>query len=207
MPETSSNRTLDSLESGSLGDLFGIKRDLESVVQFAERLVRAFELDPVDTDLLDALSTACVVRYCRCFDVGVRAKLARASVGAIDPRFIAFHDYIFALRQKHLSHSVNEFEANVVAVTLAEPPAPPEVLDIRVVGGRVAGLDKDTAKNLRVLAKKLLTVLSEDLETERLRIRSIVRALPLEELYRLPVAPEFNPSWERAAVKRVRRGT
>ena len=58
--------------------------------------------------LIDPLSAASVVRYCRCFEVGVRAKLARESVAAIDPLFVDCHGYLFALRQKHLSHSVNK---------------------------------------------------------------------------------------------------
>lgn len=205
MGENSSQRRLDLADGQLFSDLFGIKRDLESVMEFCQRLSNAYDAVPTDYYLIDALSTASVVRYCRCFEGGVRAKLARESISAIDPRFVEFHGYLFALRQKHLAHSVNEFEENCVTVAVSEPPAPREILGIGIGGGRVAGLDKATAKNLEVLAKKLYDALVVEFETERGRIQQLVTALPIEEIYELPMLPPFQPDWRRAAIKRRRR--
>ena len=160
MPVNSSERRLDLPDGQLFSDLFGIKRDLELVVEFCQRLSDAYDAVPTDYPLIDALSTSSVVRYCRCFEGGVRAKLARESIKAIDPRFAEFHDYLFALRQKHLSHSVNEFEANYVTVAVSEPPAPREVLGIGIGGGRVAGLDKATAKTWKSWRGSLVMRLS-----------------------------------------------
>lgn len=205
MSENSSQRRLDLPESQLFSDLFGIKRDLELVVEFCQRLSDAYDAAPVDHHLIDALSTASVVRYCRCFEGGVRAKLARESITAIDPRFVEFHNYLFALRQKHLVHSVNEFEENCVTVTISEPPTAREVLGIGISGGRVAGLDKATAKNLGDLARKLCDAIVVEFERERGRIQQLVTALPIEEVYELPMVPPFQPEWRRAAIKRRRR--
>jgi hypothetical protein len=127
-PKANSERKLNLPESQLFSDLFGVMRDLESVVEFCQRLCAAYDADPRDLYLIDALSTATVVRYCRCFETGVRAKLARECIAAIDPRFVDFHDYLFALRQKHLVHSVNEFEYNCVTVAVTEPPTSAKVL-------------------------------------------------------------------------------
>jgi hypothetical protein len=205
MPENSSQRRMDLSDGQLFSDLFGIKRDLELVMEFCRRLSDAYDAVPTDYHLIDALSTASVVRYCRCFEVGVRAKIARESITAIDPRFVEFHDYLFALRQKHLSHSVNEFEENCVTVAVSEPPDSREVLGIGIGGGRVAGLDKATARNLEVLARKLYDAIVVKFETERGRIQQLVTALPIEEIYALPMVPPFQPDWRHAANKRRRR--
>lgn len=205
MPTTIGQRRLDLPEAQLLSDLYGIIKDLDSVSEFCQRLVDAWDAEPPDFDLLDALSTACVVRYCRCFEGGVRCKLDPDSVKAVDPRFAEFHDYLFSLRQKHLSHSVNEFEENCVAVSVAEPPSLPEVQGIAVVGGRVAGLDRRTASNLQELAKKLKKAASVEYESEEDKLRAIVGAMPIEDVYRLPEPAEFRPDWKRASRRRPRK--
>ena len=204
MSMPSSRRSLKSPETQLIGDLFGLKRDLESVVAFCQRLLAAFDATPVDRDLLDALSTACVVRYCRCFEGGVRAKLARDNVQNFAPRFLVLHDYFFTLRQKHLVHAVNEFEANEVAVVVSKAPSPRTVLDVAIVGGRVAGLDRETAANFKLLAAKLLDAVATDLEAQEQRLLDSLKSRPIAKLYELPEAPPFAPSWTRAATKRRR---
>lgn len=205
MPTTLGQRRLDLPEAQLLSDLYGIIRDLKSVSEFCQRLVDAFTSAHQDLHLIDALSTASVVRYCRCFEVGVRAKLSRDSVRAVDARFTEFHDYLFSLRQKHLSHSVNEFEENCVAASVVEPPSPPEIHGIVVVGGRVAGLDRKTASNLQELASKLREAAEVQYKTQKDELKSVVDAMPLDKVYRFPVPRAFQPDWRRASRKRPRK--
>jgi len=205
MPTTIGQRRLDLPEAQLLSDLYGIIKDLDSVSEFCQRLVEAWGAEPPDFHLLDAISTACVVRYCRCFEGGVRFKLHPDSVKAVDPRFTEFHDYLFSLRQKHLSHSVNEFEENCVAVSVAEPPSPPEVKGIAVVGGRVAGLDRRTASNLQELVKKLRQAASVEYDTEEDKLKAIVDNIPIDDVYRLPEPAPFQPDWKRADRRRPKK--
>jgi hypothetical protein len=205
MPTVIGHRQLDLPETQLLSDLYGVIKDLASVSEFCQRLVDAFDVDSPDLHLLDALATACVVRYCRCFEGGVRTKLDPDSVRAVDPRFAEFHDYLFALRQKHLSHSVNEFEANCVAVSVAEPPSPPEIRGITVVGGRVAGLDRRTALNLQELAGKLREAASARYEAEEKELRALVDKMSIDKVYQLPEPRPFEPDWKRAGRKRRRK--
>jgi hypothetical protein len=202
MATTVGQRKLALPEAELLADLFGISHDLQSTQDFCERLRVAWDSRPIDPNLIDALSTASIVRYCRCFEGGLRAKLDRDSAGAIDARFTEFHDYVFSLRQKHISHSVNEFEENHVTVAVVEPPAPRKVENINLVGGRIAGLDQPTAVHLKELAGKLKTAVDIRIEEERVKLKAIVDKLPVDEIYRLPEPPVFQPDWRRAGVKR-----
>lgn len=204
MPTTVGQRHLDLPEAQLLSDLYGIIKDLDSVSEFCQRLVDACDVDAPDLHVLDALSTACVVRYCRCFEGGVRAKLDRDSVKSVDPRFVDLHDYLFSLRQKHLTHSVNEFEANHVVVSVAELPSPPEIKGITVVGGRVAGLDRKTALNLQKLVRKLLKAASTRYEADERKLIAFVVKMSIDEVYKLPEPAPFEPDWKRAGKKRPR---
>ena len=198
------HRALNSAEAERLGDLFGIIRDLDSVVEFCTRLVAAYGRSPLDFHLLDALSTACVIRYCRCFEMGVRAKLARECVVTLAPRFADFHDYLFALRQKHLAHPVNDFEMNQAAVELTGEFSCPSVVDIKVLGGRVAGLDRPTADNLKVLADTLRRAAVKDYDLEKARLLEHAKSLSPDEVVKLPEVPPFAPDWTRAKETRPR---
>lgn len=118
------HRLLNRPEAQRFADLGGISRDLGNVIQFCDLMIAAYDTAPPQYELIDALSTASVVRYCRCFESGVRAKLARESINSLAPAFTQLHDYLFLLRQKHLVHPVNEFEANHVAVVVQKTPLP-----------------------------------------------------------------------------------
>src|SRR5690349_13248049 len=96
------HRILNLPEAERFGDLAGIIRDLGTVIQFCDLLVSAFDASPPQYELADALSTAAVIRYCRCFGTGVRASLAGESIKAVAPNLVHIHDYLFELRQKHL---------------------------------------------------------------------------------------------------------
>lgn len=205
MPTIVGHRLLNIPEADLLADLYGIDHDLAAVEEFCLLLAKAWTADQLSLHLVDALSTAAVIRYCRCFEGGVRLRLARETVAAIDPRYSKLHDYFFALRQKHFAHSVNEFEENCVTVAVVEAPAPKQVHSIGMAGSRYAGMDAKTAGHLRDLAGKLREALKVEMETEKARLQATVDAMPVDEVYSLPEPEAFELDWERAAVRRKRR--
>lgn len=202
---TVGHRLLNIPEADLLADLYGIDHDLASVEEFCRLLSEAWAERPLNLQLLDALSTAAVVRYARCFEGGVRKRLDQGSVAAVDPAFARIHDYFFYLRQKHLSHSVNEFEENCVTVAVVEPPDPRQVQRVGMMGGRQAGLDAATTAHLRTLAGKLRSALKLEIDNEQRRLQAIVDAMAVDDVYRLPEPDAFDPKWERVTKKRQRR--
>jgi hypothetical protein len=199
------HRILDMPEAQRFGDLAGIIHDLGNVVQFCDLLVSAFDASPPQYELADALSTAAVIRYCRCFESGVRARLAGESIKAIAPHLVHIHGYLFDLRQKHLAHSVNEFEANHVAIVLPDDPSVPGPTEITVLGGRVAGLDRPTALWLKQLATTVQRAANNELEAERSKLLAVLASFSREQLEKLPDPQPFAPDWTRAKKKRPRR--
>ena len=196
-------RLLDIPEAQTFGDLAGIIRDLGTVIQFCDLLVSAYDASPPQYELVDALSTAAVIRYCRCFGSGVRAKLAAESIEALAPFYSQLHSYFFELRQKHLAHSVNEFEANHVAVVLPDDTFGANAVEITLLGGRVAGLDRPTAVHLKRLATIVQRAANDELDTERARLIQLLAPLSREQISQFPEPPPFEPDWTRVDKRRL----
>jgi len=204
MPTTVGNRILRVPEAQLLSDLYGIEIDLGNAIEFCDLLLNAWGSTPPTIQLIDPLSTAAVVRYARCFEGGVRTRLTEEDIRAIDPSWVDFHQKMFFLRQKHLAHSVNEFEENRVTVSVVEPPGPPKVHSIGMLGGRLMGLDADTAQALKELAELVRAEVSRRIDREKTRLQALVDAMPVEAVHELPEAVAFLPDWSRIKESRSR---
>jgi hypothetical protein len=92
---------------------------------FANECFRAAEqhgLPDPDNVQSTALIFSGVVSYARCFMTGVRAQLELKTAGAVD---FEIHDYLMNLRNKHVAHSVNDFEeCRAAAVIIGRPGGP-----------------------------------------------------------------------------------
>jgi hypothetical protein len=114
---------LTSVAARTFAALHLILGDLE----FAEECLRAADnLGIPDNSNLHskALIFSGVVVYARCFNSGVRAlKLVPGDLTARGAPFDGTtHQYLIALRDKHVSHSVNDFEqCNAIAVMIGKP--------------------------------------------------------------------------------------
>ncbi len=101
-----------------LPDIHGWLEDIHSAHELASRLSQEVSAENPDPVLLDALSTAALVRYSRCFTTGIRARLSIEELSTASPTDIDLHERIRGIRDWHIAHPVNEQEVHALYVFL-----------------------------------------------------------------------------------------
>lgn len=143
-----------------LGDLIGVRADLEFVAKCCRRVIELIDdhdgVTPAEPWESQAAWTAAVIAYSRCFATGKRLGLDEALLDDLaefegDARFV--HQYIRDLRDKHVAHSVNPFEVSEVCAALAPDDAHERgVAGIATFGARHIAGDRSLASALGELA-------------------------------------------------------
>ncbi len=191
----------DHEEAKLLGDLAGIKLDLEDAKRFARRLEQVLSIRPTDSELVDALTTAILVRYGRAFASGVRTKLHQEHVAQLTEQQQRLHERFIDWRSKHIAHSVNPFERNqVVARYTRETVHDVGIQDVSVQQDRLVGLGSRDLSDIQDLIDALLSILASQYEQERARVLELVRQIPVEE-----VLAGAKTSVARAGVESVKQ--
>jgi len=179
-----------------LADLVGIRADLQRVVEYCDRMIEryagahlkkcAFDIIGFTThvDFIDweALSTATCIAYARCFASGTRTTL--------DPHLLdnqqhlkVTHNFILALRDRHVAHSVNAFEQNSVTVRIEETYQSGRDIGAVAAGHeRRAGLSFDSPARIRELALWWLGKVDDEIGLEKARVLAIAQGMPLDEI-------------------------
>jgi hypothetical protein len=111
---------LDSIEARELADLSSVIQDLKFVNSCCERLWSEMQKEAAEQDdvLVQALWSAALVAYWRCFGSGKRAPLRRSDINIVplQGEVMEWHDHLCDLRSKHIAHSVNPYEQMTVGV-------------------------------------------------------------------------------------------
>ena len=178
----------DMPEASDFADLTGIRFDLESARSLAEELKTTLR-DILDggysrSNVLDALSTAVLVRYCRPFSSGVRRKaLGDDVLAALNESQRAKHEHLKAFRDKHIAHSVNAYEENqTVARYVLERVRVEGVYAVECNHSRVVGLSSAEAQYVIELTTTMLRHVEGIIKIEKRKLLDKVRAIPLDEL-------------------------
>ena len=95
----------------------------------------------------------------------------------------AHRDFI-ALRDKHVGHSVNDWELNIPIAYLRidETTGHREVSSVSVKSRRIVGLTVDSTNQLKHLAEGLLVLIRAESEAEKARVLEIAKKIPAAEL-------------------------
>ena len=131
---------IDFDETKLLGDIAGVRLDLENAKRFAERLEEHFAGSRGDGELVDILTTAILVRYSRAFISGTRRFPSEASNAGLNNHIDQLSKHQQGLHKKfrnwrntHIAHSADQSRRSeknqVVARFVAET--------VRNVGGDV----------------------------------------------------------------------
>jgi hypothetical protein len=191
---------LDSDSAKILADLGSILRDLEFVVGCCDRLLPMLEDEDRDAVTIEALWTAALVAYARCFASGKRFGLDEDSFVGLEGEVVAFHRLLLNLRNKHIAHSVNPFEVVRIGAILS-----PLVSQDKKVEGiatlamkHIAG-DGEAIQGVAGLARSLRIRVAQ-LGTDRLRVvREEAEQCDIASLYRLPRLRTTAPGPEQSA--------
>lgn len=143
-------------EAEHLGDLSLIVLDLRSAIDICRRLIEELRKEEQDGVLIEALWTAALVKYARCFATGRRLGLNEQIFEHFEGDPIGTHRYFIDMRNKHVAHSVNPFEEVRVGVVLSAPSAQPlKVEGVAVLSRKLISAEVDGVRNLMTLASTL----------------------------------------------------
>lgn len=198
MPASAPTEYLFPVEvAARLASLAGLQADLEMVAGYADRMIGRYAgthlaktpfdivgfTTPVDFMDWEALSTAACVAYARCFLSGVRQSLDAEELNATDPALRATHEFVLALRNKHVAHSVNAFERNSVTVSVGpDYVSSAEIEAVTPRHERQTGLSFNFPAKLKVLAEWWLRRVAEEVSRERQVVLQVARGTPLAEI-------------------------
>jgi hypothetical protein len=172
-------------ETRALADYTSIEFDLRAASEFAELLLSELRKPEPNWSLSDPLTVATTVRYARSFTTGVRLRLNHNMEGRdfLTPEQIQKHEYILAVRDKYIAHSVNAFEeSGPVARYCVERVKEEGITSIDPMHRRVVGFSEHDLEDIRALAAAWLGYVRQKLNDERARLLPIIREMPLEEV-------------------------
>lgn len=183
-------------EAEILADLYGIEYDLSTASYLCAKSIELSRPQQRDYLMEEALVSAAVVRYGRCFSSGARLGLSRKDIEELDPADLAAHDYFKALRDKFVAHSVNPFEESFVTASASERDGVKFPIESLNPGYHRLVLSANEAQALGPLITKVKSVVMRRIESERNKLLAIIKGLPLEVIHSgdLHTPRRFNPA-------------
>ena len=184
-----------------LANLASIFQDLGLVIGCCDRLLDLLKSPDRDPILVEALWSAALVAYVRCFGSGKRVGLDAELVEQVglEGEVKAWHEYLRGMRDKHIAHSVNPFETVLVGAVLT----PPENDDRKVEG--IAALSskyitaaEEGVHQLRLLAIALQRNVDESCRAQREKVWAEAKELDITKLYEYPPLRINAPSNDQA---------
>lgn len=139
-------------------------------------LKQAHEMGLPDSSNLQskALIFAGVVSYARCFKSGVReVRLDSSELTKNVEHFdFSIHDYVVALRDKHVAHSVNEFERCEAVATMVGMPQKGwrDGSGVGVIIQHSVGMSRDLLRRAIQHVENLKCHISAEIEKERMEV-------------------------------------
>jgi len=150
-------------------------------------LVREAEVEEPDALLVDALSVSAIVRYCRCFTTGRRARLRIDQLPSATGADVNFHARLRGTRDWHISHPVNQQEAHALYLIIDESPgATTGAVGISSRATSQISLAPFEAREMVDLCGKWIAWLKDRLAEENMRLMPLVATLSRDELLALP---------------------
>lgn len=169
-----------------------------------ERLWSESSSETADILLLDALSTAAVVRYCRCFTSGVRARLSIDDLPTATSVEIELHMHIKGVRDRHVSHAVNEQEVHGLFVILdGSPHARTGAIGVSSFSSVDLPLQPGDVRPMIELCGKWVQWLKGQLSQEQAKLMPLVSNLSRADLLALPQEEPQTSSniWSKRSAK------
>lgn len=176
---------LESPEAQDLADYASIFQELRAGAALCKRLGPLLDDADRDSELSEALWTAALVRYARCFTSGKRVRLRdevfQGSAG--DPK--GAHQIHINMRAKLIAHSVNPYEQIMAGAVLdMSTPETRAVSGVATFTGKLVATSKDGVDTLGRLATVIGNRVAKNAEERTVAAHKVVAEMHIEELYR-----------------------
>ena len=189
---------LDVPSAQVLADQALIIHDLQFVMDSCKRLLTELARPEDDRDPVvpQALWSAALVAYARCFGKGKRFGLSAEDVRSLPLRgeVMKYHKWVMEERDKLTVHPRNPLTAAKVGAALS----PPDQADRRVEGIVILStshvlVDDTGVRQLGALASELAKQTSEKAQAQQDSVLADAQQLDRDSLYKLPPLPMGSP--------------
>ncbi|MGQ0526266.1 MAG: hypothetical protein ACT4P8_21710 [Betaproteobacteria bacterium] len=170
-------------EAEALADLYGIEYDLATASYLCAKALEMWESDSRDYLVIEALVSATIVRYARCFATGTRLGLARIDLAELQSSALSAHDYFKALRDKFVAHSINPFEETFVTASASERNGVRLPIESVNPGYRRLVLSGTEARELAQLLPQVLAIVRRHIQIEKEALLEFIKTLPLDAVH------------------------
>jgi hypothetical protein len=179
-------------EAEIYADLTGIEHDLRSARDLAKQ-IRRMPLTPGENvaygsvSLIEALTTSALIYYWRAFSEGVRrglTKIEKDSLANLSPELFDFHQKFHMWRDKHIAHSVNNFEENQPHARYILERQEEGFIAIGCTHSRVIGMSKGDAEAMLYLTGIFLEIVEKRKKQEEESLLKFVQKKPVAEVMR-----------------------
>jgi hypothetical protein len=189
-------------EAAAVADLLSIQQDLLRTKSICERLKQVLRAGDGDSELVDALWTAALIRYARCFMDGKRSWLSPEILSHLPGDPIGAHNYYKNQRDKLVAHSANPFEECLIGLVLSRADFEPrQVRGIADLYVRFISGDEKSVQQLAALARELIKVVEKKIREGKSKLLTAASNEPVDDLYRLEPM-EFAPPGPELAGRR-----
>lgn len=171
-----------------IADMDGVMRDLDFVAKACNLLLQLLQANSTDIITLEALQSAAMVRYGRCFNSGIRHafRVPEDWINRLPDELKQAHSETLSLRNKHLAHAVNDWDNHIPLLWAVRPAPqePPQLINVFVGYSGTIGLDPLWIQRLRDVALTVRANVESEMEAEKRRVIQRASELPLQELER-----------------------
>jgi len=188
-------RHFDTDEAEELACLGGIRHDLSRVLEYCS-VLEALSPAPISKEPLqpllvwEAVSTACVIAYARCFASGFRRSLEHTLLDIAPEHIKKTHTYFIEIRNKHVAHSVNSSEDNAVMLEFGMRGMTPQgVISATTRSHRLIPIGESEIPKLRELVSWVDGQIEPLYMAELDKVLNAARKLSPHELLDLGIAP------------------
>jgi hypothetical protein len=183
--------------------------DLRTVTATAAQLQRKQAREDDRLLELEAMQAHALIRYGRCFRGGVRTAFLVPDdwIEALPPELRQAHRDFLDLRDKHIAHSVNDWEINTPVARVAIDRATGEMVvrQVHVSQSRVVMQSSESLDLLWRLAKVLADRVEQEMRVESAKLLEVAKKIPLDELKRRLIEDPTNHPGTRGVGKARRR--
>lgn len=190
---------LDVPSAQILADQASIIQDLQFVMECCKRLLTELAKPEEDRDAVvpQALWSAALVAYARCFGKGKRFGLAAEDVRTLplEGEVMKYHSWVIEERDRLTKHPMNPFEAAKVGAALSLPGrAGRRVEGIAILSTSHVLVDDTGVRQLGGLASELAKQTAEKAQQQQDSVLADAQQLNIDSLYKLPPLHMRSPA-------------
>jgi hypothetical protein len=194
---------LDLPSARILADQALIIQDLQFVMECCKRLLNELVKPEKDRDAVvpQALWSAALVAYARCFSKGKRFGLTAEDIESLplQGEVMRYHKWVIGERNKLTAHPADPFEAAKVGAALSLPDrAKRRVEGVAVLSTSHVLVDDTGVRQLGGLASELAKQTAEKAKGQQDSVLADAQQMNIESLYRLPPLRTGSPDADAA---------